>query len=176
MTKDWFFNRASDDDLGRCASESSSKSIELEEGECIDSATVWTKAGTTYSYVEYSGEIPVYTTAGPGSSTVEAMTYTTSKGRTRTWGSTSGITTDTRDFSSYTKETTFFSKGLAESGSWDLSDYWWVPMKCIDVEGGFESYRPSDENGFCDNEGFTSYVDGSNAIFFNDEGCTGTNY
>jgi len=58
MTKDWFFDRASTDDLGRCESKDfpypTSYSIELEEGECIDSATVWTKVGTTYTYTEYT--------------------------------------------------------------------------------------------------------------------------
>jgi len=91
------------------------------------------------------------------------MTYTTSKGRTRTWGSTTGVTSDTSS-SSYTKETTFFSKGFAESGSRSLSDYWWVPTTCVDVTG-FRT-DPSESNEFCDNVNYTTAFDGNYAIFF----------
>jgi len=97
------------------------------------------------------------------------MTYTTSKGRTLTWGSNYGITTDTQYASSYTSETTFFSKGYAESESRTLSDYWWVPYECIqdplDTDPESPNYNqfggsvdPTEANGFCENEGYTLYV------------------
>jgi hypothetical protein len=96
MTKDWFFDRATSSNGYSCSSTDSYKSISLEEGECIDSATVWTKAGTTYTYSSpMDGTPQTFTTAGPGSSTVEAMSYSTSKGRSLTWGYSYGITVDT---------------------------------------------------------------------------------
>lgn len=114
------------------------------------------------------------------------MTYSTSKGRTLTWGQTSGITTDTSSSFSYTSETTFFSKGY-DSSSRDLSDYWWVPIECyapVNTDEFSPDYNPNgtnvvdptEANGFCDNEGYTPYVSRNEAIYFNDEGCSRTNY